>query len=278
MPRSPLPLSQPMLIASLVGAILATSACGAEDKVVMPEVVGLQLDVALSDIERAGFSNEVEVLGGGVFGVVVESNWEVCEQDPSPGEPVEAPRLTVDRSCESNEEVEPSESPTAAESPEALESESASPNETPAAYSYDGPDYEVVVRDDGIGPARLTQYWILADVDFRDPGYRDEVKELVVDVARLEGSVDVLVEVVTDEEIALAEATSTMQQFIRDKGDQYFLETIPKKERTGWVASYSGGIDMNSGEPSTDESAYEVIWMGASPNAEIEQWIPVIEP
>lgn len=35
---------------------------------------------------------------------------------------------------------------------------------------------------------------------------------------------------------------------------------------------------MNSGEPSTADSAYEVIWMGASPNAEIEQWKPVIEP
>lgn len=43
-----------------------------------------------------GFEDDVEVDGGGVFGVVNEANWEVCEQSPAPGEAVtSAPRLTV---------------------------------------------------------------------------------------------------------------------------------------------------------------------------------------
>jgi hypothetical protein len=67
----------------------------------MPDVLGRTLDVALSDVERAGVEDEVEVLGGGAFGVVVESNWQVCEQLPAAGETVtDAPQLTVDRSCD----------------------------------------------------------------------------------------------------------------------------------------------------------------------------------
>ena len=98
----------------LAGAIvvsLAIAGCGssgsgssegdaATDAVVMPDVVGKQLDVALSDIERGGIDDDVEVLGGGTFGVVVESNWIVCEQLPEAGQPAtEDLRLTVDRSC-----------------------------------------------------------------------------------------------------------------------------------------------------------------------------------
>ena len=47
---------------------------------VMPDVKGQKLDVALSDIKRAGFEDKVDVVGGGIFGVVVKSNWEVCGQ------------------------------------------------------------------------------------------------------------------------------------------------------------------------------------------------------
>jgi Domain of unknown function (DUF4839) len=65
----------------------------------MPTVQGLRLDVALSDIKRAGFGDDVEVVGGGVFGVVDESNWMVCEQSPAAGQALTSPRLTVDREC-----------------------------------------------------------------------------------------------------------------------------------------------------------------------------------
>jgi hypothetical protein len=66
----------------------------------MPNVTGKKLDVAQSDVKRAGFEDDVEIIGGGLFGVLSESNWEVCEQTPLPGKPMTvAPRLKVDRDC-----------------------------------------------------------------------------------------------------------------------------------------------------------------------------------
>lgn len=66
----------------------------------MPDVTGKRLDVALSDIERAGFTDTVDIVGGGLLGVLDESNWQVCDQSPAAGQPVSAaPHLTVDRSC-----------------------------------------------------------------------------------------------------------------------------------------------------------------------------------
>lgn len=86
----------------VVAVLLGVAACdsGEAQDVVMPDVVGMQLDLALADIEEAGFTDEVDLDGGGLFGVVDESNWQVCEQSPAPGDPVsDAPQLTVDRSC-----------------------------------------------------------------------------------------------------------------------------------------------------------------------------------
>ena len=81
--------------------VLGLTGCGSGEDTVMPEVMGLKLDVALSDIERAGFEgDDVEVLGGGTFGILDKSNWQVCDQSPAAGQAVTAaPRLTVDRSC-----------------------------------------------------------------------------------------------------------------------------------------------------------------------------------
>ena len=71
----------------------------------MPDVTGIRLDVAKSDIERAGFDEEIEVIGGGTFGVANESAWVVCEQLPAKGEAIgDSPRLTVDRSCGDDED------------------------------------------------------------------------------------------------------------------------------------------------------------------------------
>lgn len=67
----------------------------------MPDVESRRLDIALSDIKRAGFEEDVEVVGGGTFGVVDESGWKVCKQEPSAGTAIgSAPRLMVDRSCD----------------------------------------------------------------------------------------------------------------------------------------------------------------------------------
>jgi len=87
-------------IVGAVVAVLALSACGSQDGS-MPDVRAKRLDIALSDIERAGFDDDVEVLGGGTFGIVDESNWDVCDQEPSAGDNVKAaPRLTVARACD----------------------------------------------------------------------------------------------------------------------------------------------------------------------------------
>ena len=66
-------------------------------KTVVPGLVGQRLDVALERLARAGFEADVE--GGGLFGIVDESNWEVVAQDPTGGflEQGSSVRLDVDR-------------------------------------------------------------------------------------------------------------------------------------------------------------------------------------
>ena len=110
--------------------LLGVAACdsGEAQDVVMPDVVGSQLDLALADIEEAGFTDEVDLDGGGLFGVVDESNWQVCGQSPAPGEPVsDTPRLTVDRSCGDATTAE-AEEPTS----EATDEPAAEPSEEPS--------------------------------------------------------------------------------------------------------------------------------------------------
>lgn len=115
-----------------VAVALILSGCSSESEpTVMPDVMGRTLDVAKSDIERAGYTRRVEVLGGGMFGVLDESNWEVCEQLPAAGSVVDVePRLTVDRSCAGDEsepsadESGPSTEPTVEETPEPEDDES----------------------------------------------------------------------------------------------------------------------------------------------------------
>jgi len=49
----------------------------------VPALVGQRLDVALDRLQRARFRADVQ--GGGLFGILEESNWEVVEQSPQPG-------------------------------------------------------------------------------------------------------------------------------------------------------------------------------------------------
>lgn len=124
----------------LTGLILAIAfaGCSAPQDTVMPSVLGSQLDVAKSDIKRAGFSGKVEVLGGGILGIIDESNWQVCEQLPTAGQVVrDAPRLRVERECP-GAAAQPSSAspvatpsavvtPSATSSPQAEEPDSAAP-------------------------------------------------------------------------------------------------------------------------------------------------------
>lgn len=49
----------------------------------VPDVEGERLDVAIERIERAGFIVDEE--DGGLFGTIVDGNWEVAAQDPPAG-------------------------------------------------------------------------------------------------------------------------------------------------------------------------------------------------
>lgn len=93
-------------------AVATLAACGGSETKAVPDVTGKRLDVALADFEDAGFGtsdSDIEVLGGGMFGVLDESNWYVCEQDPAPGKAADGnnkPRVMVERECEGSESPE----------------------------------------------------------------------------------------------------------------------------------------------------------------------------
>jgi len=133
------------LLALLATAVLVLSGCGdsAEDEAaIMPGVEGLTLNIARSDIERAGYEDELEIVGGGTFGVVDEANWVVCEQLPAEGEPIDAqPRLVVDRQCDTGE---PDESPSDEES---VEEEETSDVEDIETTEPEGSDVEDEATD-----------------------------------------------------------------------------------------------------------------------------------
>jgi hypothetical protein len=65
----------------------------------VPALVGQRLDTALDRLEKAGLKAQVD--GGGLFGIVDDSGWQVVEQDPSPGSRLhqgDTVTLRVDRS------------------------------------------------------------------------------------------------------------------------------------------------------------------------------------
>lgn len=131
-------------LAVAVTIAVGLAACGSGEEPSMPDVAGKRLDVAQSDIERAGFSDDVDVVGGGLFGIVDEGNWEVCEQTPAPGEPLTAaPRLVVERDCNKDEaepSEEPSEKPSDEPSQEPEETVAASPPAEPTMTVENSPE------------------------------------------------------------------------------------------------------------------------------------------
>ena len=292
----------------MVGVGLAGCASGGDGVnpgVVMPDVVGQQLDVALSDIERAGVDDEVEVLGGGTFGVVDESNWQVCEQLPGAGQTVtDAPRLTVDRSCPNrtnvSEVTQPEVTQPEVTQPEVTQpevtqpdapdtgaatattspttdvtseqpSEGTEPAQTP--HTYEGRPYEYVAYAIvGIG---LEEHFVLIDkLDYSTESYKDQIKLIITNVAREQGTSSLIVNVVTDIEIAQLESFPTTEEFYAEHGDDYVNNVVIPKEATDWVASYTGGFDPNTGELSDSDNAFEVIWFIAGENPDIEKWKP----
>jgi beta-lactam-binding protein with PASTA domain len=66
----------------------------------VPDEVGKRLDVAESDLGDAGLT--YQEIGGGALGIIVRSNWTVCQTEPAAGSTVGSGRsvkLIVARSC-----------------------------------------------------------------------------------------------------------------------------------------------------------------------------------
>ena len=66
---------------------------------IVPNVTGQELDHAEATLRAGGL--HYKVFGGGVFGVVVASDWTVCSQKPSGGTKASSVNLVVARSCSS---------------------------------------------------------------------------------------------------------------------------------------------------------------------------------
>jgi beta-lactam-binding protein with PASTA domain len=106
-----MPAIRRLLISTVL--LILSAACGGSDDDAqgVPKVVGKPLDEALAEMRLAGYVDEelsegdvdpaqdnIEVLGGGTFGVLDPGNWVICDQKPAAGEP--APNgviLKVDR-------------------------------------------------------------------------------------------------------------------------------------------------------------------------------------
>ena len=87
----------------------------------MPYVVGLQLDVARSDLSWAGYKGDLEVMGEGTIRSSSEYLYTVCEQRPDAGvEITRAPRLLVSHTCPGME-TEPTETESAPETDSSTE-------------------------------------------------------------------------------------------------------------------------------------------------------------
>ena len=64
---------------------------------VVPDVTGLNLEDANDELDRLGIAHDAETYDDDV--PLIEHLWEVCYQDPSPGERGSYVELSVDRDC-----------------------------------------------------------------------------------------------------------------------------------------------------------------------------------
>ena len=98
-----------------------------------------------------------------------------------------------------------------------------------------GPQYEIVAVDEDL-PVGLDQYWVYTSgFDSSTEAYKDQVRLIIADVAHRAGTDHLIVQVVTDREVAAAEAFSTFEAFVEQYGMDYVLEVVTPKEETHWV-------------------------------------------
>jgi hypothetical protein len=94
------PRTTPPRAPRTVAAARVSTAAPAPVRLAVPNVVGVRLDRAKAALDRGGFRHHVK--GGGLFGVLDDTNWVVCSTEPAPSSRVEPGRsvvLRVERSC-----------------------------------------------------------------------------------------------------------------------------------------------------------------------------------
>jgi hypothetical protein len=139
-----------LLLIAAVATSCGSSTVGHGDKATtMPAVTGQTLDDAKSAIKNAGVDDEVKVDGGGLFGVVVESNWEVCEQNPAAGTTVAAkPTLTVARSCVDNKTTDEPKTTPSETAPTTQETAPAEPQTVATLTRQNNKDLAAILVED----------------------------------------------------------------------------------------------------------------------------------
>lgn len=85
-----------LVLAALLVAVVAAG-CGATEPKTVPNVTGLQLDAAQARLDARGLDHDIA--GGGTFGVILRSHWQVCDQEPRPGRKASEVTLVVERAC-----------------------------------------------------------------------------------------------------------------------------------------------------------------------------------
>ena len=172
----------------------------------------------------------------------------------------------------------PPEETTADEVPnETSEPEKASAEEVSApAHEYTGPAYEIAEVDVNGVLGEQDQVWVYTDaLDVESPGYQVDVKLIIEDVAREQGTPNLSVNVVTDREVIEANSNNTITDFMNEHAGDYYQDVVAPKEKTAWVATYTGGMDPGSGRLSTAESAYFLDWWPAGDHSS-EAWKPEV--
>ncbi|MGD0273677.1 MAG: PASTA domain-containing protein [Gaiellaceae bacterium] len=82
---------------ALVVTLALTAGCSHAKPRHVPDVRGERLDIAEAKLETQGLSYEIH--GGGKLGVIDDSNWWVCSQNPQVGRWATKVDLAVAKSC-----------------------------------------------------------------------------------------------------------------------------------------------------------------------------------
>jgi beta-lactam-binding protein with PASTA domain len=152
----------------LIALCLSLAACGGGDSHPVPNVTGNRLDVAVERLEGAGL--DYDLLGGGTFGIVVKSNWYVCEQHPAGGSRAASVELVVDRSC-------PSVPAPSARPPIVPALEYRRLDDARAEAAAAGVDVDI--EDQDVGPVLVESNWTVCS-QYPAPGERAWTVELYV--------------------------------------------------------------------------------------------------